>query len=298
MPPLASLAREMFALPPLPPHAGFWCGALFLFGLAIGSFLNVCIYRLPRGIPLSRPRRSFCFTCKTPIAWYDNVPLISYLVLAGACRHCRAPYSMRYFWVELSTGLLFAAGVPLFGADAVPLLVYLALASALTVVFLIDVDRQIIPDAISLGGLAAGLLFSFAPWLLPLSARLPVQNPKEALLGAAVGYGVLWGVRWAGSLLFRKEAMGLGDLKLLAMLGSLIGWQGALYTVVLSAFLGSLFGIGGKLWEMLRRGRLGYGALSEVPYGPYLALAGLFSFIFADGLRLFFTRVILREALP
>ncbi|MBE7560648.1 prepilin peptidase [bacterium] len=293
MPPLLALMRELFTLAPLPAHAGFWAVVLFMFGACIGSFLNVCIYRLPRGLSLSNPRRSFCFTCKTPIAWYDNLPLVSYLWLGGRCRHCETPYSMRYFWVELATGLLFAAGLFLFGADLVPLCVYLALASSLTVVFLIDVDRQIIPDSISLGGLAAGLLFSCVAWLVPLSPRLPVQHPGEALLGAAVGYGVLWIVRWAGTLLFRKEAMGLGDLKLLAMLGSWIGWESALYTVVLSAFLGSVVGIAGKLVALARK--QGYGALTEVPYGPYLSLAGLFAFIYSDALHRFFTMVILRE---
>ncbi len=296
MPPILPLVRELFTLAPAPPHAAFWAVVLFVLGLCIGSFLNVCIYRLPRGLSLSNPRRSFCFTCKTPIAWYDNLPLASYLILRGACRHCGTPYSMRYFWVELSTGLFFAAGIRFFGADMAPLLVYLALVSALTVVFLIDVDRQIIPDSISLGGLAVGLVFACVPLVTPLSSRLPVHGPGEALLGAAVGYGVLWFVRWAGTLLFRKEAMGLGDLKLLAMLGTFIGWESVLYTVVLSAFLGSVVGIAGKLVALVRR--QGYGALTEVPYGPYLSVAGLFAFIYAHPLQLFFARVILRQGVP
>ena len=291
------VAREVFHLAPLPPFALFWMVVLFVFGICIGSFLNACVYRVPRGISIARPRRSFCFLCKTPIAGYDNLPLVSYVILRGRCRHCQAPFSMRYFWVELLTGLLFVAALFCFGDDVLPLLVYLALLSCLIVVFLVDVDHQIIPDGLSLGGLFAGIAFSIFVWLGPEAPRLPVQNPWDALLGAAVGYGILWLVRWGGTLVFRKEAMGVGDLKLLAMLGTFIGWEGVLYTVVLSAFLGSIFGISGRIIEVLRRGRAGYSHLAEIPYGPYLSVAGLFCFVYADALHRFFIVVILQEGL-
>jgi len=298
MPYPLNVAHGMFHLAPLPPFAPFWMGVLFVFGICIGSFLNACIYRVPRGISIARPRRSFCFLCKTPIAWYDNLPLASYLLLRGHCRHCQAPFSMRYFWVELATGLLFAAGLFFFGADLLPLFVYLGLLSCLIVVFLVDVDHQIIPDGLSIGGLLVGLVFSCFVWLGPASSRLPVQNPRDALLGAAVGYGTLWVVRWGGTLAFRKEAMGVGDLKLLAMLGTFIGWEGALYTVVLSAFLGSIFGITGRILELVRHGRAGYTHLAEIPYGPYLSVAGLFCFVYAHALHRFFVVVFLGGGLP
>jgi leader peptidase (prepilin peptidase) / N-methyltransferase len=287
---------EFFAFATLPRDAIFWGIVLFLLGLCIGSFLNACIYRVPRGISLSRPRRSFCFSCKTPIAWYDNLPLISYIALRGRCRRCGVSYSIRYFFVELSTGLLFTMGLLFFGGDVVPLLVYLVLVSVLTVIFLIDVDRKIIPDQLSLTGIPLGLLLSVVVWLVPLSGRFPVQTPLEALLGIATGYLILWVIRWGGSIAFRKEAMGMGDLKLLAMLGGFIGWESALYTVVLSSFLGAIVGVSGKIIDKLMR-REGAGALSEIPYGPFLSIAGLFCFIYNDAMHSLFVFHVLQGGL-
>lgn len=226
-------------------------------GCIWGSFLNVCIERLPRGqSPLWPPSR--CPHCLTPIRPYDNVPLISWLLLRGRCRHCRAPISPRYPLVEalgggLALGLLQREGPTVLGA------VHYLLASALVVAAFIDLDHMLIPDWITLPGTALGLGAS----ILPGGAGL-----GTAALGAALGGGVLWALRAVYGALRRREGLGLGDVKLGAMLGAMVGPQGVAFLLPAAAISGAAVGTA----LALRRGR---GLDYALPFGPFLAGAGL-----------------------
>ena len=243
--------------------------AWFMLGTIVGSFLNVCIYRLPLEQSIVRPG-SHCRACKHPIAWYDNVPILSFLALGAKCRHCRAPIALRYPLVEVLTGLATVAVVSRFGVQA-PSLIYLAFVWALIAASFIDLDYRIIPDEISLGGLAIGLIISplvpqlhgSASWLIAL---------KRSCIGALVGGGLLYVTGVLGTLAFKKEAMGGGDVKLLAMAGSLLGWQ----AVTLAFFLAPLLAIGPGLAVLLLR------KSHEIPYGPFLAAALLVALFGGD----------------
>lgn len=229
---------------------------LALFGLAIGSFLNVAIHRLPRRESLVRPA-SRCPSCGTALRWHDNVPVLGYAWLGGKCRSCRAPISIRYPIVELITMAVFLAHYPVF--DWTPLLaVRFLFACALIVLFAIDLEHHLLPDAITLPGIAAGLAFSlFVP-----------PGIRDAFIGAIAGGGILWLI---GEAYFRysgQEGMGGGDVKMLAMIGAFLGWQQVILTLVLSSVAGSIAGI---LLLATRRGGLKY----ELPYGTFLALAAL-----------------------
>lgn len=236
--------------------------AAALFGLVFGSFLNVCIVRLPNDDPkarsLVRPPSS-CPRCHHPIAWRDNVPVVSWLLLRGRCRHCRAPISIQYPIIELAVGALWlgaalAWGVTWHAAGGA------ALGTILLGIALIDVRHYVIPDELSFGGLALGLLLAAAAGLGPL---------LDALVGAAAGWVLLWGVRVLGGWVFRQEAMGWGDVKMLAMIGAFVGWRG----VVLTVFLGALVGSAIFLPLQLRRKRL-------VPFGVFLAVGAAVTFVF------------------
>jgi len=232
---------------------------VFLFGAALGSFFNVCIYRIPLGQSVNRPHRSFCPSCGMTIAWYDNIPLWSYVALGGLCRRCGAGFSSRYFWVELLTGLLFAAvfWVHRF-TPATPL--FLVLTSFLIIATFTDIDHWIIPDSISLGGaavgvVAAGLLAAIAAatgWTaagqslyvsIPFTTMGPWGIAANAAVGTVFGYVLLWAIGVLGTLMFRKEAMGMGDMKLFACIGAFLGWEACILVLALSSFVGATFGI-------------------------------------------------------
>lgn len=249
-------------------HAAF----AFLFGTIWGSFFNVVIWRGPRRFSIAWPG-SHCPACGTPIRWYDNIPLLSQLLLDRRCRVCGVNISWRYFCVEFLTGLLFLAVFWQFrwsGATAV----YLVFVSLLVVATFTDIDHYIIPDGVTRGGLIAGLVFALAgPWLgeghLPSNEwphwdAAPWRGIANAVLGAAVGWGIMKGIAVGGRILFRKEAMGGGDVTLMAMFGAFLGWLGVLATLLLSCFVG--LGIGGSLLLMskIREHRLG-GPLPPVP---------------------------------
>lgn len=222
-----------------------------LFGLVIGSFLNVCIVRLPANLSVVRPR-SRCPRCERPIAWYDNIPVLSWLVLRARCRGCALPISPMYPAVELATGALWAlmawqhplALEALRGALFFTLLVGIALT---------DVREYIIPDEFTWGGLVIGLLFS-------LVGGLPTLLP--ALVGAVTGFGILWLIGVAGHLVLKEDAMGGGDVKMMAMVGAFVGWQGVLLTIFLGALLGTIIFL--PLSLMGRR--------KLVPFGVFLSL--------------------------
>lgn len=243
----------------------------FLFGLILGSFLNVCIHRVPTGSSIVHPPSS-CPSCGEKIRFYDNIPLLSYLVLRGRCRSCKALIPLRYPVVELMTGLLSMALALRYGPGA-QYIIYLAFVSALIVVTFIDLQHQIIPDAISLPGIAAGIAVSLTPW--------GSVSFVESAIGAAAGGGGLLAVAWGFERLTGKEGMGLGDVKLLAMIGAWIGWR-ALPFVILSS---SLFGIiiGGAALMVTRRG-----LRARIPFGPFLALGALLLFFFGREIQIFY----------
>jgi len=235
---------------------------IFLFGLCIGSFLNVCIYRLPASKSIVDPSRSVCPSCNQQIRYYDNIPIFSYLWLKGRCRHCSTRIPVRYAVVELMTGgvavaVLLAFGLTLEG------LIYFAFTSALIVITYIDIDHKIIPDIITLPGIPIGLIASFA---------LPAVGFKDAIVGLLAGGGSLWLVAWIYYLLTRKDGMGGGDIKLLAMMGTIIGLKGVIFTIFMSSAVGTLVGI----TLMIVKGK---DMKFAVPFGPFLSI-GAITYIF------------------
>jgi leader peptidase (prepilin peptidase) / N-methyltransferase len=220
-----------------------------LFGLALGSFLNVCSLRWPADESVVAPR-SRCPGCQAPIFWYDNFPVLSWILLRGRCRHCGEGISVQYPLVELATGLIWGGMFLLHGpeVEAVRGALFLTILLGITVS---DARFYIIPDQFTLGGLVLGLFLAFFA---------PAIGWVQAFIGAAVGLALLWFVAWAGEKAFGKEAMGGGDIKMMAMVGAFLGWQGVLLTVFLGSFLGAV--IFGPI--SLKTGKL-------VPFGIFLA---------------------------
>ena len=230
--------------------------ALAVLGLAIGSFLNVCVHRIPLGQSLSHPASS-CPSCGNTLRWFDNIPVVSYVVLGGRCRQCRAPISIRYPAIEVGTMVLFVLHGLVFGWT--PLLVpRLLFACAMVVLFAIDLEHQLLPDVITLPGIVLGLVSST---VLP-------PGLVDALIGAVAGGGVLWLVGEAYYRYTGQEGMGFGDVKMLAMVGAFLGWKLMLLTLVLSSVAGSLIGL---LVISARRGDMKY----TLPFGTFLALGAL-----------------------
>lgn len=231
------------------------------FGLVIGSFLNVCIYRLPREQSVAWPA-SRCPHCSTPIKPYDNIPLLSFFVLGGKCRACKAPISWRYPLIEGLTGALTVLYALRHYEHFAWLLAALAALYALLVLAVIDIDFMIIPDELSIGLLGLGLL---AAWVNPSFNGTFWERILSSLIGGAVGFGVVWGLATVGEWIFKKEAMGGGDVKLMAGVGALLGWQGALCTLLLGSLFGSIYGI--ALMVLKRAGKS-----QPIPFGPFLAM--------------------------
>lgn len=236
---------------------------VFLAGACIGSFLNVCIHRIPRDESVVTPR-SRCPHCGRAIAWFDNLPILSWLALRARCRRCKAPISARYALVELLTAVLFLLVWRRYGLDARTPVLALAVSGLILGTF-VDLEHMIIPDRVTLGGIVAGLLLS------PLVPALHGTDERGAALlasaiGAAAGAGSLYAVATVGRWVFRKDAMGLGDVKLLGAIGAFFGWPSVVFTIVVSSFLGSIAGL-----SFILMGRKAWG--SRIPYGPYLALA-------------------------
>ncbi|MDO8971008.1 MAG: prepilin peptidase [Saprospiraceae bacterium] len=250
---------------------------IFLFGSFIGSFLNVCIYRMPRELSINKPKRSFCPHCRKQVLWYDNVPFLSYLMLGGKCRFCRKPISFRYFLVEFITAAVLVVLYQFFGISA-HFFVYAVLTCALVVATFIDFDFQIIPDEITLGGLVIAVILSGALPQLHASASRGAAL-LQALYGALAGGGSIYLIGKFGEVIFKKESMGGGDVKFLAMIGAVLGWKMALLIFFLAPFFGAVVGIIAKL----RRGA------EVIPSGPYLSLATLLVILWGDKiLRYFF----------
>jgi len=230
--------------------------AMFLVGACIGSFLNVVIYRLPRGESLVSPR-SRCPGCGRQIGVLENIPIVSFIALGGKCAGCGGAISRRYPAVELLTAAGFGA-IFLLDGPGIPLLRDLVFFSLLIPITFIDIDHRIIPDELSLGGLAAGLFLSF----------LPGGDWMGSVTGALLGGGILYATAFLYEKVRQTEGMGGGDIKLLAMIGAFIGWRGTVVTV----FFGSLLGATGGILAM-RKG--GEGLKTAIPFGPYLCAAAL-----------------------
>ena len=243
-----------------------FASAIFLLGLAFGSFLNVCIYRLPLGLSVVKPR-SLCPRCQRPIAFFDNIPLLSWLILGGRCRQCTATISVRYLFIELLTGGVFLACYWHFGLTLATLK-YCVFGFLLLGLIFTDAETKLLPDKLTLPGLLLGLLFSLfvpvndlASQFLPGAVNLPfgsdlvarLISALDALLGAAVGAGFIYGagaiyLRWRGT-----EGMGLGDVKLMAMVGAFVGIKLTVFTIFTASLVGSLFGVGTVLLVWVKR---------------------------------------------
>ena len=234
-----------------------WNCFAFIFGAAVGSFLNVCIFRMPAKTSIIKPL-SQCPHCHHPIRFYDNIPMVSYIVLTGKCRDCGGKISWRYPLVELITALLslflfFKFGLTLY------FLIFFIFTAVLIVISFIDLDHQIIPDVLTLPGIPIFFLLAIfvvkIPWL-------------EALIGLLVGGGVLFAIAFVYELLTKREGMGGGDIKLLAMIGGFLGWKSLIFILLFSSFAGAIVGITAMI---IKKQDMKY----AVPFGPFLSAAAV-----------------------
>jgi leader peptidase (prepilin peptidase)/N-methyltransferase len=248
-----------------------------LFGACVGSFLNVCIYRIPRDESIVTPR-SHCPHCNRLIPWYLNIPVLSWLMLLGRCRYCKGTISPRYILVEILTAVLFlgvlfqSQGFPrvldmgvLYDWRLVP--VYILFIGGLILGTFVDFEHMIIPDSVTIGGTIAGLILS------PLVPAMHNQHVwylglMGSAIGALVGGGLLWLVAFLGEKAFKKEAMGMGDVKLMAAVGAFLGWKAVIFTLIVGSFIGSIVGVS---LIIIGRAKL----QGRLPFGPYLSLGAL-----------------------
>lgn len=270
-----------------------------LFGLVIGSFLNVVILRLPQGISISTPR-SHCPQCKKLIPWYDNIPVLSYAMLRGRCRRCKKTISARYPSIEALSGIVsvllyFKLGIGIEWG------IYLGFSASMIALAFIDLDHRILPDPITLNGIWLGILVSvYLAQPSPLVSRLfrtfgiEVSNPRvvaliASVLGAVVGGGLLWGVAEAYLRLRGIEGMGFGDVKMMAMVGAFLGAPLALLTIMLGSLLGSVIGlIFIKLSDKSRE--------YELPFGTFLSFAGIVAVLYGEDLVRWYVEHLIRPA--
>lgn len=246
-----------------------------LAGLLIGSFLNVCIFRLPRDLSVVRPR-SFCPGCEKMIVWYDNIPVLSYVLLRGRCRHCKQRIPLRYTIVELATAAAFAVSFAVLGWSlaAVKFCIFSAILITLIAT---DIEERILPDEFTLGGTAVGLVLSlFVPlepllslWLMPRELGSRWQSLLEAVVGAAVPSAIFWFFGWAFEKIRHKEGLGFGDVKMIAMIGAFLGLRYALLTMFAAALIGSVTGL--TYIFVTRKDASTY----QLPFGSFLGIAAL-----------------------
>lgn len=243
----------------------------FMFGTMIGSFLNVVILRLPQpGTSIVFPA-SHCPNCKTPLHWYENIPILSFTFLRGKCAHCRAPISIQYPTVELLTGLVAAAVVASYGLSPAAAGYFIFSAALITIIW-IDIHHQIIPDVISIPGIAVGFCFSFIS---------PLLSWQDSLIGLLVGGGVFYAISYSYYMIRKQEGLGGGDIKLLAMLGAFLGWQSLFFIIFASSLTGSVVG----LIAMRSQKK---GGSTRIPFGPFLAISGLAYLFFHPTIHHFF----------
>ncbi len=242
-----------------------WVGLMAVFGAVIGSFLNVCIYRLPRQQSIVWPA-SACPHCGHQLAWFENIPIVSYALLGGRCRHCRGRISLRYPLVEALTATLFAIAWSSYGPGWL-LLSRLVFGCALITLFAIDLEHHLLPNVITLPGIVVGFAFSF------------VTEPGWAasLIGIVAGGGALWAVAEVYYRLRHEEGLGMGDVKMLGMIGAFIGWRLSIVTLMLASVVGSLIGL---FVIATRRGDMKY----ALPFGTFLALGAAAAVAVGPGL--------------
>lgn len=261
-----------------------FAGVCLLLGLLVGSFLNVVVHRLP--VMLQRQWQvdcggaaatdrydllapaSHCPHCKAPIAWRHNIPLLGWLWLRGRCAACKAPISARYPLLELTAGVLAAAVAVRFG-PGITAVAAIGLSLTLLTLTLIDIDHMLLPDAITLPGIWAGLLVNLGGTF---------TDPRSAVIGAVAGYLVLWLVYHLFKWLTGKDGMGYGDFKLLALLGAWLGWQALPACILLASLVGTVYGLGAIL-------RQGQNRQQPFPFGPFLAVAGWINLMWGEALR-------------
>lgn len=241
----------------------FFFVAAFVFGSIIGSFLNVVILRLPDPDTSIVFPPSHCPKCKERLNWFENIPILSYLVLRGKCGHCRVPISLQYPVVELLTGLLAVAVIAAFGLSLTAA-GYFVFCAALVTIIWIDLHHQIIPDVISIPGIILGFCFSFISTFI---------SWQDSLIGLLAGGGIFYAISYSYYLLRRQEGLGGGDIKLLAMLGAFLGWQSLIFIIFASSVTGTVAGL------LAMRSQKKGGA-TRIPFGPFLAIAGLFYLFF------------------
>ena len=256
----------------------------FAFGCCVASFLNVCIWRLPRGESVVRPG-SHCPKCNAPIRWWQNIPIFSWLALRGRCANCREPISARYVTVELIGGVLFLLAylqwaVPFFlhalppmglvpRADLWTVPVSWLVVAGLILGSFIDLDHFYLPDRVTIGGMVLGVPLSF---LVPelQGAQTGLEALGRSIGGLAFGFFFLWGLGWVFTKILKKDAMGFGDVKLLGAVGAFFGPWAVLFTIIASSFVGAIVGLG-----LIARGKAKLGGYTAVPFGPFLALGTL-----------------------
>jgi leader peptidase (prepilin peptidase) / N-methyltransferase len=248
----------------------FYFTTIFCLGLILGSFANVCIHRIPRDQSVVLPR-SHCPQCNTLIAWYDNIPVLSYFILSAKCRHCGTKISFQYPLIELLSGILFLLLAIKYPFDPA-IFLYLYFAFVLLVISGIDFFWQIIPDFFSLSLIVVGIAASAFNPELGLNPKARILN---SIIGMLTGGGILLIMGFLGQLVFKKEAMGGGDVKLLAGIGAILGWHKVLSTLMIASFFGSVIGI--SLIVSKRMSRKDY-----LPFGPYLAFAAYLNVFLPD----------------
>lgn len=249
----------------------YFTAVVFLFGACWGSFLNVCIYRIPAELSVVKPR-SHCPKCLTTLAWKDNIPIFGWLFLGGKCRYCKTAIAARYPSVELLTAVLFTwiwLRYPLMAEGGLDFrfAAYWLLAFGLILGSFVDFDEMWLPDRCTIGGMIVGPILAFLiPALFGTGSH--VEAFIRSLIGLAFGFGILWLVAFFGKLILKKDAMGFGDVKLMGALGAFLGFESVVFIIFVSSLLGSIVGVslillGQREWQ------------SRIPFGPYIALAAL-----------------------
>jgi leader peptidase (prepilin peptidase)/N-methyltransferase len=252
---------------------------IFIAGLIFGSFMNVCIYRLPRGLSIMRPG-SMCPNCHRPIKPIDNIPVLSFLFLRGRCRYCGERIHWRYPLVEFLNGLLWV--IALSRSFSIPVLLFL---SSLVIITFIDMEHMIIPDIITIPGTFSGILLS--PFIIDPFLRYERLGFMASLTGAITGFLLFLIIAKAGTWIFKKEAMGGGDIKLMAMVGAFTGWKGVLLTTFLGSIIGSIVGIIILIQNKGQRDTI-------IPFGPYLAFGAIVSILFGSEVMFWVNRAVVQ----
>ncbi|MBI5192016.1 MAG: prepilin peptidase [Nitrospirae bacterium] len=239
---------------------------IFMIGASIGSFLNVCIYRLPLEQSIVSPP-SHCPVCNTPIRFYDNIPVLSFIILGGRCRTCRTPISVQYVSVEIFNAVGYIFLFREFGLSPT-FIIYAIFFSSLVVLSVIDLYYKILPDIITIPGIILGLISSS----LILSTGF-----KSSLVGLLIGGGLFYIVSVGSLVILNREGMGGGDVKLIAMIGAFLGWRDVIVTIMLASLIGSIVGIFMMIF-------FGKDRKYQIPFGPFLALGGMISMFFSEAI--------------